>query len=83
MKDISTLAVTNDPANPSSQNNGQNIPQEQPIATQTQPLPQTAATTVGGLVDNILAPLSQALYNTYNNLFSPTNDPSHSQPSKK
>lgn len=81
MKDISTLAVTNDPAHPSSQSTGQNIPQEQPVATQTQPLPQTPATTVGGLVDNILTPLSQALYNTYNSLFAPTNNPPQSQPS--
>ena len=63
MKDVSTLATTNDPGNPASQTTGQNIPQEQPVATQTQPLPQTPATTVGGLVDNILTPLSQALYN--------------------
>lgn len=83
MKDVSTLAITNDPANPSSQTTGQNIPQEQPVATQTQPLPQTPATTVGGLVDNILTPLSQALYNTYNSLFAPANNPSQSQPNNQ
>lgn len=77
LSNVSTLATTNDPANTNPSQvtpEQQPLPQEQPVATQTQPLPTTAqppANTVEGLITNILTPLSQAVYDTYNSLFTP------------
>lgn len=45
---------------------------QQPSTAQTTPPAQTPATTVEGLM-NIFTPLSEAVYNTYNSLFVPTN----------
>lgn len=77
LENVATLPTTNDPAN---------INPSQPITTQPQPLPQgqavvtqstpaqTPTTTIEGLVSNVLTPLSQAVYDTYNRLFTtPTN----------
>ncbi|MEM9506575.1 MAG: DUF3747 domain-containing protein [Cyanobacteria bacterium P01_E01_bin.35] len=94
LDNVSTLVTTNEPANvnPGSVDNTQAVapqpqplPQEQPLATQTNPT-QPNVTTVEGLITNILTPLSQAVYNTYNSLFTPTTptdnpqSPPNSQP---
>lgn len=80
MKDVETLRVTNDPSDPNQTAalQEQPLPTEQPVAIQTQPPAQTPNTTVEGFVQNVLTPLSQALYNTYNSLF--TTDTTQTQP---
>lgn len=87
MENVATLPTTNDPAqiNPSQPAvpQQQPLPQQQPVATQTQTPAQTPATTVEGLITNILTPLSQAVYNTYNSLFAPTSNPPQSQPNNQ
>lgn len=74
LENVATLPTTNDPANlnPSQPvvTQQQPLPQEQPVATQ--PTPTQTPVTVEGLITNILTPLSQAVYNTYNSLFAPT-----------
>lgn len=75
LENVATLPTTNDPANANPDQavvpQPQPLPQ-QPVATQ---LPaQTTGTTVEGLITNILTPLSQAVYNTYNSLFAPTSN---------
>ncbi len=92
LENVATLPTTNDPAQinptqvatPPAQTNPtqvatpqvQPIPQQQPVATQSTPA-QTPAATVESLMTNILTPLSQAVYNTYNSLF--TSTPSNPQ----
>ncbi len=72
LENVATLPTTNDPAqfNPTQVATppAQPIPPQQPVATQSTPA-QTPATTVESLMTNILTPLSQAVYNTYNSLF--------------
>lgn len=69
-------------ANPTAQTNPVQVgtPQTQPVPTQqpvaNQPTPaQTPTASMEGLITNILTPLSQAVYNTYNSMFmsTPTN----------
>jgi hypothetical protein len=96
LENVATLPTTNDPAkipvqtaNPQTQQQPQQqpttsqtqpLPQQQPVVTQTAPPAQAPATAVEGLITNVLTPLSQAVYNTYNSLFTaPTNNP-QSQP---
>ena len=53
-----------------ARNKPQPLPQEQPQAVTTQSEPaQTLATTSEGLITNVLTPLSQALCDSYNSLF--------------
>jgi hypothetical protein len=72
LENVVTLPTTNDPANinPSQPviNQPQPLPQDQPLATQSNPA-QTPATTLEGLITNVLTPLSKAVYDTYNSLF--------------
>ncbi|MEO0836458.1 MAG: hypothetical protein AAFY16_10855 [Cyanobacteria bacterium J06642_3] len=52
------------------------------MATQTQSnpaTPQPPANTVEGLITNILTPLSQAVYDTYNSLFTPASSSNQPQ----
>ena len=83
LDNIATLPTTNDPANrnPSvpAVPQEQPLPQEQPVASQ----PVQTPATVEGLITNILTPLSQAVYNTYNSLFAPTYNQPQSPPSNQ
>jgi hypothetical protein len=67
LENVATRPVTNDPANPNS-SQSPTLPQQQPVTTQT-PATQPPATTVEGLITDILTPLSKAVYATYNSLF--------------
>ena len=73
MADVETLRTTNDPADPNQTAaiQKQPLPTGEQVATQTQTntAAQTPAANVEGFVQNVLTPLSQALYNTYNSLF--------------
>ena len=87
LSNVATLPTTNDPANinPSqkAEIQPQPLPSNQPVATTTQSQPaQTPATTLEGLITNVLTPLSKAVYETYNSLFS-TPDPSQSPPAEQ
>lgn len=85
LENVATLPTTNDPANlnPSQPvvTQQQPLPQEQPVATQ--PTPTQTPMTVEGLITNILTPLSQAVYNTYNSLFAPTPSTPQAPPSNQ
>lgn len=78
LENVATLPTTNDPANinPSQPvtNQPQPLPQDQAVATQPAP-PQIPTTTIEGLVSDVLTPLSQAVYNTYNSLFTTSSNP--------
>jgi hypothetical protein len=96
LENVATLPTTNDPAqipiqtaNPQTQTAPQQpttnpqtqpLPQQQPVVTQTPPPTQAPTNSVEGLITNVLTPLSQAVYNTYNNLFTPTANNSQPQP---
>ena len=84
LENVATIPTTQDPAqtNPSQATTPQTqpAPAQQPAATQSTPA-QTPSTTVEGLITNILTPLSQAVYNAYNSLF--TSTPSSPQPAPK
>ena len=83
LSNVATIPPTNDPANvnPSTtaEVQAQPLPTEQPVATTTQSQPaETTATTLEGLITNVLTPLSKAVYDTYNSLFTtstPQNPP--------
>ena len=70
LENVATLPTTNLPgsAGQSSTPAPQPLPQEQPQPVASQPAPDT----VEGFITNILTPLSQAVYNTYNSLFTTT-----------
>ena len=67
LENVATLPTTNLPGTngQSSTPTPQPLPQEQPQPVASQPAPDT----VEGFITNILTPLSQAVYNTYNSLF--------------
>ena len=69
LENVATLPTTNLPgtAGQSSTPVPQPLPQDQPVASEPAP-----ADTVEGFITNILTPLSQAVYNTYNSLFTTT-----------
>ena len=80
LSDVDTIMPTNDPANvnPSqtAEAQPQPLPSEQPVATTTQSQPaETPATTLEGLITNVLTPLSKAVYDTYNSLFTTPQNP--------
>ncbi|MEO1690566.1 MAG: DUF3747 domain-containing protein [Cyanobacteria bacterium J06631_6] len=87
LDNVATTPITNDPANinPSQpiKNQPQPLPEEQPVATEPQPVqtattpPTTPATTLEGLITNVLTPLSKAVYDTYNSLFTTPTTPSN------
>ena len=81
LESVVTLPTTNDPANINTSQPAvpqqHPVPQKQPVVTQPAPA-QNPAITVEGLMTNILTPLSKAVYETYNSLFTPTS--STSQP---
>ncbi|MEO1340630.1 MAG: DUF3747 domain-containing protein [Cyanobacteria bacterium J06635_13] len=87
LDNVATTPTTNDPANinPSQpiKNQPQPLPEEQPVATEPQPVqtattpPTTPATTLEGLITNVLTPLSKAVYDTYNSLFTTPSTPSN------
>ncbi|MEL6910191.1 MAG: DUF3747 domain-containing protein [Cyanobacteria bacterium J06629_2] len=87
LDNVATTPTTNDPANinPSQpiKNQPQPLPEEQPVATEPQPVqtattpPTTPATTLEGLITNVLTPLSKAVYDTYNSLFTTPTTPSN------
>ncbi len=83
LQNVATLPTTNLPGQtsntPPQTPAAQPLPQQQPVATQA----PTPATTVEGLISNILTPLSQAVYNTYNSLFTTTPSGSQSTPNNK
>ncbi|MGD1919802.1 MAG: DUF3747 domain-containing protein [Pleurocapsa sp.] len=68
---VATLPTTNLPGTggQASTPSPQPLPQEQPTAVASAPAPPD---TVEGFITNILTPLSQAVYNTYNSLFTTT-----------
>ena len=80
LENVATLPTTNDPANvnPSTpvENQPQPLPTEQPVATQSQPA-DTPAATLEGIINNVLTPLSKAVYDTYNSLFTTPSTPSN------
>lgn len=83
IENIATLPTTNIPgqADSTTQTNvpaTQQVPQQQPVASQPTP-----ATTVEGLINNILTPLSQAVYNTYNSLFTTPSNNNQSTPNNQ
>ena len=70
LENVATLPTTNLPGGTpgrSSTPSPQPLPQDQPVASEP-----PAADTVEGFITNILTPLSQAVYNTYNSLFTTT-----------
>lgn len=71
LDNVATLPTTNLPgtSGQASTPTPQPLPQEQPTAVASEP---PAADTVEGFITNILTPLSQAVYNTYNSLFTTT-----------
>ena len=78
LENVATRPITNPPGQTSSNPApvpapaSQPLPTQQPVASETTP-----AATVEGLITNILTPLSQAVYNTYNSLFTtPTSNQS-------
>lgn len=80
LEDVATLPTTNDPANinPSTpvETQPQPIPSEQPVATTTQSQPaETPAATLEGIINDVLTPLSKAVYDTYNSLFTAPDNP--------
>ena len=80
LKDVATLPTTNLPSQTDSsavRTLAPPLPSQQPQPVASEPA-ATPATTVEGLINNILTPLSQAVYNTYNSLFTTTS--SGSQP---
>ena len=70
LENVATLPTTNLPGTngQSSTPTPQPLPQEQSQPVASQPAPDT----VEGFITNILTPLSQAVYNTYNSLFTTT-----------
>jgi Protein of unknown function (DUF3747) len=84
VENVVTLPTTNDPAQTTpaqavtSQPQPQSQPQPNAATTQPSNSAQTPTATVEGLISNILTPLSEAVYNTYNTLFTPT--PNNAQP---
>ena len=78
LNSVETWAVTNDPNDRSPSQASipqpQPLPPEQPVATTTQTPAQTPAATVQGFIDNVLTPLSQAVYESYNSLFTNTSN---------
>ena len=70
LENVATLPTTNLPGGTPGQSSTpspQPLPQDQPVASEP-PAPDT----VEGFITNILTPLSQAVYNTYNSLFTTT-----------
>lgn len=70
LENVATLPTTNLPGGTPGQSSipsPQPLPQDQPVASEP-----PAADTVEGFITNILTPLSQAVYNTYNSLFTTT-----------
>ena len=82
LENVATLRTTNLPGQtsntPASAPAPQPLPQQQPVATQPTP-----TATVEGLISGILTPLSQAVYNTYNSLFTTTPSGSQSTPNNQ
>lgn len=75
--DVATIPPTNLPPNPVSQ-----PAQPDPVATQPNSAPATPpnnANSVQGLVSSILTPLTQAVYQTYNSLFTSAPNSGQSQ----
>lgn len=83
LENVANAPVTNTqtPKNPTQVGTPQNqpVPTQQPVANQPTPA-QTPTTAVEGLITNILTPLSQAVYNTYNSMFTPTPPNTQSPP---
>jgi hypothetical protein len=81
-----TLAATNDPPQrtPSQEviSQPQPLPPKQSDAKVQTPAP-TPAATVQEFIDNILTPLSQAVYESYNSLFTNTSSSSQSAPNNE
>lgn len=71
LENVATLPTTNLPGQTDSTQVNTPHPQPLPPKQQQQPVASEPdpATTVEGLITNILTPLSQAVYNTYNSLF--------------
>ncbi len=76
----STSIAPNQP-NPTSTATPQPQPAPQPPVA-TQPAPQPSTATVEGLITQIMTPLSQAVYDTYNSLFTTPSPSSQSAPAK-
>ena len=76
VENIATLPTTNLPgtSGQSSTPSAQPLPQNPPTAVASEPAPAPPADTVEGFITNILTPLSQAVYNTYNSLFTTPSD---------
>lgn len=85
LENVATLATTNDPANINPTRSA--VPQQQPLPSEqpvtSQPTTTQTPITVEGLITNILTPLSEAVYNTYNSLFAPTSNNPQSPPSNQ
>lgn len=78
LDNVATLETTGMPGGDvdTAQNKPQPLPTEQPTAVATQSEPaQTPATTLEGFIENVLTPLSQALYDSYNSLFTTPDNP--------
>lgn len=77
LENVATMPPTNNPTpttptpTAATPPPSQPVPQ-QPVTTPTSVPPQTSPATVEGLITNIFTPLSEAVYNTYNSLFTPT-----------
>ena len=74
IENVATSPIENDSTSVSEESpQPQTQPQpSQPQPVTSQPAPQTPTATVEGLMTQILTPLSQAVYDTYNSLFAPT-----------
>jgi hypothetical protein len=80
LENVATLPTTNFPGQTPDQVStpaSQPLPQQQPVASQPAP------NAVEGLISNVLTPLSQAVYNTYNSLFTTTPSGSPSTPNNQ
>lgn len=75
--------VATSPAVNDSTNIPEESPQPQPQPVTSQPAPQAPTATVEGLMTQILTPLSEAVYKTYNSLFTSTSSTPQPSPANK
>ncbi|GAB4555303.1 MAG: hypothetical protein Tsb0014_47900 [Pleurocapsa sp.] len=74
IEDVATAPTTNDPADTSTSSTAptNTNPSDVPVATESTPQQSAPADSITTLVNSLLKPLSQAVYDTYNSLFTST-----------
>lgn len=80
IENVATIPATNDPANtPTDPTTPTQTNPPAPVASTPAPQPSAPSDSIIGVVSSILKPLSAALYETYNSLFTPTPNSGQSQ----